>query len=155
MRFRMREALRPLDELRLLLSMGALVEESLSTRLDSVRAPDLLWVSRERLDPERLDPDARLREPAFERLFDEEERPPDFDEEPLEPPERLLLLDEALSRLEQADADAARLVKLRFFAGVTNAEAAKLLGYSESTAKRTWAYARAFLHREMTAEREG
>ena len=67
-------------------------------------------------------------------------------------PERLLLLDEALSRLEQADADAARLVTLRFFAGVPNAEAAKLLGFSESTAKRTWAYARAFLHREMTAD---
>jgi hypothetical protein len=48
-------------------------------------------VSRERLDPERLDPDPRLRELALERFFDEE-RPPDFDEEPLEPPERLLLL---------------------------------------------------------------
>jgi hypothetical protein len=91
LRFRLREALRPL-ELPRLLSLGALVEESLSTRLDSVRAPDLLWVSRERLDPERLDPDPRLRELAFERPFDEEERPPDFEEEPLEPPERLLLL---------------------------------------------------------------
>ena len=55
-------------------------------------------------------------------------------------------------RLEKADPDAARLVSLRFFAGVPNAEAAKLLGFSESTAKRTWAYARAFLHREMTAQ---
>ena len=67
-------------ELPRLLSLGALVEESLSTRLDSVRAPDLLWVSRERLDP-----DDRLRELAFERPFDEEDRPPDFEEEPLEP----------------------------------------------------------------------
>ena len=79
-------------ELPLLLSLGALVSESLSTRLDSVRAPDLLWVSRERLDPELLDPDPRLREPALERPFDEEERLRDFEEEPLEPPERLLLL---------------------------------------------------------------
>jgi len=90
LRFPLRDALRPL-ELPRLLSLGALVEESLSTRLDSVRAPDLLWVSRERLDPERLDPKPRLREPELERLF-EEGRPRDFEEEPLEPPERLLLL---------------------------------------------------------------
>ena len=75
MRFRLPEVLRPL-ELPLLLSLGAWVEESLSTRLDSVRAPDLLWVS-------------RLRELPLERLFDEDF---DFDEELLEPPERLLLL---------------------------------------------------------------
>jgi RNA polymerase sigma factor (TIGR02999 family) len=67
-------------------------------------------------------------------------------------PERLLLLDEALSSLEKEDEEAARLVSLRFFAGVPNAEAARLLGLSESTAKRTWAYARAFLHRALTAE---
>lgn len=67
-------------------------------------------------------------------------------------PERLLMLNEALSRLEQEDAEAARLVSLRFFAGVPTAEAAKMLGLSESTAKRTWAYARAFLYREMTGE---
>ena len=93
MRFRLPEALRPLElALLSLLSLGALVEESLSTRLDSVRAPDLLWVSLERLDPELLDPDPRLREPALERLFDEEERPRDFEDDPFEPPERLLLL---------------------------------------------------------------
>jgi hypothetical protein len=90
LRFRLREALRPL-ELPRLLSLGARVSESLSTRLDSVCAPDLLCV-----DEERLDPDDRPRELALERLFDEEERPLDFDEEPLEPPERLLLLDEDL-----------------------------------------------------------
>jgi hypothetical protein len=91
LRFRLPEVLRPL-ELPLLLSLGAWVEESLSTRLDSVRAPDLLWVSLERLDPELLDPDPRLREPPLERPFAEEERLRDFEEEPLEPPERLLLL---------------------------------------------------------------
>jgi hypothetical protein len=85
LRFPLREALRPL-ELPRLLSLGARVSESLSTRLDSVRAPDRLCVD------ERLDPDDRLRELALERLFDEEERLLDFDEEPLEPPERLLLL---------------------------------------------------------------
>jgi hypothetical protein len=86
LRFPLREALRPL-ELPRLLSLGARVSESLSTRLDSVRAPDRLCV-----DDERLDPDDRLRELALERLFDEEERLLDFDEEPFEPPERLLLL---------------------------------------------------------------
>jgi hypothetical protein len=95
LRFRLREALRPL-ELPRLLSLGALVSESLSTRLDSVRAPDLLCVDEERLDPERLDPDARLRELAFERPFDEDERPPVFEEELLAPERLLLLLDEDL-----------------------------------------------------------
>ena len=66
-------------------------------------------------------------------------------------PDRLLLLDEALTRLEKEDATAARLVSLRFFAGVPNKDAAGLLGLSETAAKRTWAYARAFLHREMTS----
>ncbi len=67
-------------------------------------------------------------------------------------PDRLLRLDEALTKLEGEDAQAARLVSLRFFAGVPSAEAARLLGLSESTAKRTWAYARAFLHRELTED---
>ena len=67
-------------------------------------------------------------------------------------PEDLLFLDEVLRLLEKEDAIAARLVCLRFFAGVPNIEAAKLLGLSESTAKRTWTYARAFLHRAMTEQ---
>jgi hypothetical protein len=71
LRFRLREALRPL-ELPRLLSLGAVEEESLSTRRDSDRAPDLLCVS-------------RFRELPLE-LFD-------FEPELLRPPERLLLLD--------------------------------------------------------------
>ena len=47
---------------------------------------------------------------------------------------------------------AAKLVEMRFFAGLPNHEAARMLGLSETTAKRTWAYARAFLHREITKE---
>jgi hypothetical protein len=66
------------------LSLGAWVEESLSTRLDSVRAPDRLCV-----DEDRLEPDVRFREFPLE-LFDEDERPFDFDEL-RELPERLLL----------------------------------------------------------------
>jgi hypothetical protein len=83
LRFPLREALRPL-ELERLLSLGAWVEESLSTRLDSVRAPDRLCV-----DEDRLEPDVRFREFPLE-LFDEDERPFDF-EELRELPEPLLL----------------------------------------------------------------
>ena len=64
-------------------------------------------------------------------------------------PERLLALDEAMTLLEAQDKLAYELVSLRFFAGLPNREAAQMLGISETTAKRTWAYARAFLHREM------
>ena len=61
----------------------------------------------------------------------------------------LVALDEALTRLEQADADAARLVKLRYFAGMTMEEAAEALDISVRSAYRTWDYAKAWLHREL------
>ena len=61
----------------------------------------------------------------------------------------LLLVNEALTRLEQEDPQKAELVKLRYFAGMTIPEAGKALGLSESTAKRIWTYARAFLLREI------
>ena len=64
----------------------------------------------------------------------------------------LLRVNEALDRLTKHDEVGAQLVKLRFFTGLTNVEAASLLGLSERTAKRTWAYARAWLHREMKRE---
>jgi len=63
--------------------------------------------------------------------------------------ETLLHVDEALKKLAAHDATGADLVKLRFFTGLTNIEAAKILGLSERTAKRTWAYARAWLYREL------
>ena len=63
--------------------------------------------------------------------------------------QRLVELDEALTRLEERHPEQARLIKLRFFAGLTNAEAASLLGISDTTADRQWAYARAWLQREM------
>src|SRR5262245_49746724 len=65
--------------------------------------------------------------------------------------DQLLDLDEALTRLSVADADAAELVKLRVFAGMTVAEAAEVQGISTRTAKRNWAYARAWLGRELAA----
>jgi RNA polymerase sigma factor (TIGR02999 family) len=59
--------------------------------------------------------------------------------------EELLALDEALSQLAAADPEAAQLVQLRCFAGLTLAEAAQVLGVSPRTADRLWAYARAWL----------
>jgi DNA-directed RNA polymerase specialized sigma24 family protein len=51
--------------------------------------------------------------------------------------------------LAAEDAQCAELVKLRFFAGLSNVEAARMLGLSERTAKRTWAYARTRLFEEL------
>ena len=65
--------------------------------------------------------------------------------------EQLLALNEALDHLEAHDATKAQVVKLRFFAGLTNEEVAKVLGVSEPTVKRHWAYARAWLFREMNS----
>jgi RNA polymerase sigma factor (TIGR02999 family) len=64
----------------------------------------------------------------------------------------LLLVDEAVARLAKVDPQAAELVKLRFFIGLPNAEAAELLGMAERTAKRNWAYARAWLYQELQKE---
>jgi len=61
----------------------------------------------------------------------------------------VLAVSEALDRLAEEDAQCAELVKLRFFAGLTNVEAARMLGIAERTAKRTWAYARARLYEEL------
>jgi RNA polymerase sigma factor (TIGR02999 family) len=61
------------------------------------------------------------------------------------PDEELLALDEALTRLAALDARKAQLVELRFFAGLTNDQAAAVLGISPTTADRDWAFARAWL----------
>jgi RNA polymerase sigma factor (TIGR02999 family) len=61
----------------------------------------------------------------------------------------VLALDEALTRLTQLDATKAGLVKLRFFAGLTLEEAAEVLDLSPATADRYWAFARAWLFREL------
>ncbi len=72
-----------------------------------------------------------------------------------ERPERLLALDEALDRLAATSSQAAELVKLRFFAGFTNEEAASLLDISPRKANQVWAYARAWLREELGDEGEG
>jgi RNA polymerase sigma factor (sigma-70 family) len=64
----------------------------------------------------------------------------------VEAAEELLALDEALQQFEGEDPDKARLVKLRYFAGLSLAEAAEALGISAATAKRRWVYARSWLY---------
>jgi len=60
-------------------------------------------------------------------------------------------LDEALGRLEAIDPQQARIVELRFFAGLSVEEAAAAMGLSPATLKRRWSLARAWLHRELAA----
>ncbi len=66
-----------------------------------------------------------------------------------EPPHDLLALDQALAKLTQEEPRKAELVKLRFFAGLTIPEAAKVLGISTATAERHWNYARVWLYAEL------
>lgn len=65
------------------------------------------------------------------------------------PDEELLVVHEALAALAAHDLRKAELVKLRYFAGLSLEEAAAVMGISERTAKRDWAYARAWLYRTI------
>ena len=71
------------------------------------------------------------------------------------PPDQLIALDEALNQLAEAHPEKAQLVNLRYFAGLTHEEAAQALNISTSTADRHWAFARAWLYRQMAAASEG
>src|SRR5438046_1796882 len=64
----------------------------------------------------------------------------------------LVALDDALTQLAETDALAAELVKLRYFAGLTSAQAAEALGISARTADRTWVYARSWLYKKLHAD---
>jgi RNA polymerase sigma factor (TIGR02999 family) len=64
----------------------------------------------------------------------------------------LVALDEALTKLARKHPQKAELVKLRYFAGFTVAEAAQVLGISTTTADRHWTYARAWLFRELASD---
>ena len=64
----------------------------------------------------------------------------------IESAEHALALDEALTRLEQTDERAARVVELRYFAGLSPEQIAEVLGLARRTVDRDWRYARAFLH---------
>jgi len=71
------------------------------------------------------------------------------------PDEQLLALNEALDRLAAVEPQQAELVKLRYFVGLRIEQAAEVLGISEATAKRWWAYARAWLFNEISAPPDG
>lgn len=70
----------------------------------------------------------------------------------LDHPEELLLVNDALSRLEAEDAETAQVVVLRFFAGLTGDETAEALGLSPTTVDRRWSFARARLRQYLTEE---
>ncbi len=66
-------------------------------------------------------------------------------------PETMLpALDEAIGKLEQIDAEQAKIVELRYFAGMSGEDAAEVMGISPATLKRRWALARAWLFRELS-----
>jgi RNA polymerase sigma factor (TIGR02999 family) len=67
-----------------------------------------------------------------------------------EPRDDLVALDAALTRLAVEDPQAAKLIELRHFGGLSVAEAAQALGIAPRSADRVWAFARAWLHRELT-----
>jgi RNA polymerase sigma factor (TIGR02999 family) len=66
-----------------------------------------------------------------------------------EPAEDIIALDEALEKLSLEDPTKATLVNLRYFAGLTNEQAADMLGISTATAERYWSYARVWLFHEL------
>jgi RNA polymerase sigma factor (TIGR02999 family) len=70
------------------------------------------------------------------------------------PDDDLLAIDSALAKLAQRDPQKARLVELRFFAGLTGEQAALALGISPSSADRQWVFARAWLRRELGVGQE-
>lgn len=67
-------------------------------------------------------------------------------------PEQVLAVDEALAGLEAVNPRAAQVVRLRFFAGLGEEETARALDMSTRTARREWAFARAWLFRRLSAE---
>jgi RNA polymerase sigma factor (TIGR02999 family) len=81
----------------------------------------------------------------------------ELDEVAIEAPEiheDLMALDKALDHLKAVDAQAVELVQLRYFAGLSIPAAAEMLGINPRTADRLWAFARAWLHREIAGKSE-
>ena len=81
--------------------------------------------------------------------------PDDVDVEISIRPEEILAVHEALSKLESTNDTAARLVKLRYFGGLTIRETAEMLGISSRKANQVWAYARAWLLAEIGEDASG
>jgi len=64
-------------------------------------------------------------------------------------------LDEAIRRLMSEDAGVGEVVRLRFFAGLTNEQTAEALGVSQATVKRRWEFGRTWLYRELSSDEDG
>ncbi len=88
----------------------------------------------------------RLKRGGAERPAHLAEEPPLFDQDPVE----VLAVDEAVDKLEQLDPRKARVVMLRYFAGLTVDETADALDVSPRTVDNEWRLARAWLHRELS-----
>ena len=69
------------------------------------------------------------------------------------PDEKVLLIDDALERLQLQDPEKARVVTLKFFGGLTNQQVAESLGVTERTVERHWAYAKAWLFQSIRAQK--
>jgi RNA polymerase sigma factor (sigma-70 family) len=69
------------------------------------------------------------------------------------PDEKILLIDEALEKLQIQDPEKARVVVLKFFGGYTNQEVADSMGVTERTVERHWAYAKAWLFQMIRAQK--
>jgi RNA polymerase sigma factor (TIGR02999 family) len=68
------------------------------------------------------------------------------------PEERIVMIDEALERLQKKDAELAQVVMLKFFAGLTNAEVARMTGVTERTVQGKWTFAKAWLLKNIQEE---
>jgi RNA polymerase sigma factor (TIGR02999 family) len=68
------------------------------------------------------------------------------------PDDKLLLIDEALEQLKATDEEKSRIVVMKFFGGLTNQEVAQTLGVTERTVERQWAYAKAWMFRQIQSE---
>ena len=78
----------------------------------------------------------------------------DFEIPEVTTPDELLAVDEALERLAAVHPEEAQLVKLRYFVGMTQDEAARVLGVSRGTVNNRWAFARAWLYQALHGEVE-
>ena len=74
---------------------------------------------------------------------------------PKEKNEQILLLDEALNKLEELDERKSKIVELKYFAGLTMGETAQVLGIPMATVEREWRFARSWLRREMVGHETG
>jgi len=138
------------------LQATALVHEAYLRLVDVDRAQD--WNSRGHFFAAAAEAMRRIlvesarRKQRLKHGGGQERQHEDWDIAACERPEWLLALDEALERLTTANAQAARLVELRYFAGFSNADAAAILGISPRKANQVWAYARAWLREELGDE---